>query len=192
MALSYSQMESYDLQAGWPPSVVPEAAAIEEAESGGDPTAIGPSSGGDTGSWGLFQIQPSAHPGVSQTTDPLQQSKDALAIYQQAGGFSPWSTYPGAASKFLPAAQAAMSGASGTPPSSGSSSSASGPGDAISGLTSAIGNAWNKGLTAGQIMAGIVVLGVGGFILARETDTGKRLIGDAKKGLKVGLMAVPK
>lgn len=107
--LSIAQLESIDLAAGWPSADVPTAAAIEEAESSGDPDAIGPG-----GSWGTFQVQPQAHADIPQTSDPLQQAEDALSIFEAAGNsFQPWSTFTeGTYAQFLGDASAAFAGAS--------------------------------------------------------------------------------
>lgn len=200
MSLSLTQMEAYDLEAGWPAQTVPEAAAIEEAESSGDPSAIGPSYGGDSGSWGLFQIQPYAHPDVQETTDPLQQSKDALQIYQAAGdSFSPWSTYPGAASQFLSQAQSDLAAAQQQSPGSSSSSSSSSGSDS-SGLAGDVEDAWKNfsgalgsGLTqAGQgaeIFVGLLVIGGGIALLFSQTSIGKETIAKVKQAGKKAVEA---
>lgn len=90
---SYSQLEGIWTQGGGSPVMAPIMAAIALAESSGNPAAIGPG-----GSWGLWQIQPQSHPGVGETTDPVQQAQDANAILGSQG-LSAWSTYTNGAYK---------------------------------------------------------------------------------------------
>lgn len=126
--LSLSQIEGDLEAAGWPSSDIPTAAAIAEAESSGNPAAIGPG-----GSWGLWQVQPQYHPDISQTTNPVQQASSALSIFRAAGSsFAPWSTYLegtyqqylGAATSALGTATSPVAGSAGT--SSSTTSSATG------------------------------------------------------------------
>jgi hypothetical protein len=181
-ALSLSQLEGIDLQAGWPSQLVPQAAAIEEAESGGNPAAIGPG-----GSWGTFQIQPQYHQGDTQTTDPLTQAKDALAIYQAAGGFTPWSTYPGAAAPYLAQAEAAMAGqpSSSPPASSASSSPASSDASSLWGaLSSSTGVLLGQGVNMGQMALGGLVLAGGIAFMLWQTQAGQRVVATAARAGK--------
>ncbi|MGH2904107.1 MAG: hypothetical protein ACRDK7_11070, partial [Solirubrobacteraceae bacterium] len=192
MALTLAQLEQYDLQAGWPAQLVPTAAAIEEAESSGDPSAVGPSWNGDAGSWGLFQIQTGAHPdlvaqyGEALKSDPLAESKAGLAVYQGSGSFNPWSTYTGGQyQKYLPDAQAAV-GQAGTAPNSSAQTgtcTSSGWQDAHCGgldVACYLGNLWGsfscnvgnglkQAATGAQLAVGLVLIGVGVVFLFKDT-----------------------
>lgn len=107
---SYAQLEGLWINAGGPAAVAPVAAAIAEAESGGNPlaaypsTTVAPGAGSNTDATGLWQIL-----GVpagftpAQLTDPAANAQMAVAKYQQAGNsFTPWETYTnGAYTAFL-------------------------------------------------------------------------------------------
>lgn len=67
--------------AGFPDSAIPTMLYIIQRESGGDPSAINPTSG----ACGLTQIYP-AQPGC---LDPMTNLRMAYAKYQ-ASGFAPW------------------------------------------------------------------------------------------------------
>lgn len=85
--------------AGFSGSDLITAAAIAEAESSGNPNALGDTTiGSGTGSFGLWQINADAHPeygpNFAQLYDPPTNAAAAYAIYQAAGrSFTPWSTY---------------------------------------------------------------------------------------------------
>jgi hypothetical protein len=86
---SYAQLEGLWINAGGPKSQAPVAAAIAEAESGGNPNARNPS-----GASGLWQIL-GAPSGVSGNMfDPAVNARMAVAKYDQAGNrFTPWVTF---------------------------------------------------------------------------------------------------
>lgn len=74
------------------------AVAIALAESGGNPNALGDTNiGSGTGSFGLWQINADAHPeygpDFTQLYDPQTNADAAYAVYQAAGGFTPWTTF---------------------------------------------------------------------------------------------------
>ncbi len=74
----------------WPSSAVPTACAICEAESGGNPNAVGP-----VGERGLWQIYPavwsSVYPG--NLFDPDYNAQVAAAISHGGATWSDWTTY---------------------------------------------------------------------------------------------------
>jgi len=85
------------------------AAAIALAESGGDPDAYNPETQANApegeGSYGLWQIYHNKHKEFTpdQLRDPQTNANEAFKIYNDAGGFSPWSTFKsGAYQEFLP------------------------------------------------------------------------------------------
>jgi hypothetical protein len=95
MPLSASQIAIYAANAGFSGSALQTAVAIALAESGGNPTVIGDTNITPGGSVGLMQINLAAHPQYSAADllDPQANMDAAFQIYQQAGGFTPWTTY---------------------------------------------------------------------------------------------------
>lgn len=167
-ALTLTQLEQSDLAGGWPAALVPTDAAIQMAESSGNPSAIGPG-----GSWGTEQIQPQAWPQFAPTSDPVQQAADALQIEHQQG-LGAWTTYTtGAYQQFLGAAQAAFPAAAaaastpGLPASDPSPAAAAAPNPATdlgSGVAQAITNG-GEDLRA-LVQNNIVALAVAGGVTA--------------------------
>ena len=99
---SYGQLEGLWIAAGGSAATAPLAAALAEAESGGNPlaaypgTTVAPGQGSTTDATGLWQILglPAGNFTAAELTDPLENAKMAVAKYQQAGNsFSPWQTY---------------------------------------------------------------------------------------------------
>jgi Lysozyme like domain len=99
---SYAQLEGLWEQAGGSATVAPTAAAIAEAESGGNPDAaypgrtIAPGTGSTTDATGLWQILglPAGNFTAGELTNPLDNAEMAVAKYTQAGNsFTPWQTY---------------------------------------------------------------------------------------------------
>lgn len=96
--LTYAQLEGQWIAAGGSAALAPMAAAIAEAESGGDPTKINANDtngkGGTQSSWGLWQISNGTHTAPSPNwNNPLVNAQLAVAKYNAAGGWSPWGTY---------------------------------------------------------------------------------------------------
>ena len=97
---SYGQLEGLWIAAGGSTATAPLAAALAEAESGGNSlaaypgTTVAPGQGSNTDATGLWQIL-GVPPGFtpSQLTDPFQNARMAVAKWKAAGGFSPWQTY---------------------------------------------------------------------------------------------------
>lgn len=85
-----AQLQRLWIQAGGDPKVAPTAAAIAQAESGGDPGIV--NSIGATGLWQIY-----GNPFAGNAKDPLTNAKMAVAKYKGAGNkFTPWTTYTGA------------------------------------------------------------------------------------------------
>jgi hypothetical protein len=98
----YAQLEGLWDEAGGPPAQASLAAAIAEAESGGNPlaaypgTTVAPGMGSTTDATGLWQILglPAGDFTAAELTDPYENAKMAVAKYTQAGdSFTPWQTY---------------------------------------------------------------------------------------------------
>jgi Lysozyme like domain len=107
---TYPQLEGEWIAAGGGAAQAPLAAAIAEAESGGNPlaaypgTTVKPGQGSPTDATGLWQILgPPAGFSASQLTNPLENARMAVAKYKGAGNsFTPWVTYTtGAYRQFL-------------------------------------------------------------------------------------------
>ena len=98
---SYAQLEQLWINAGGAKSLAPVAAAIAEAESGGNPAANNyTDNNGTQTSWGLWQISDGTHnQPVPNINDPNVNARAAVAKYQAAGGWSPWGTYDSGAYK---------------------------------------------------------------------------------------------
>lgn len=100
--LSYAQMEGYWIKAGGPKELAPVAAAIGEAESGGNTDAINPNDNhGTQSSFGVWQISNGTHtPPSANWADPATNASLAVAKFKGAGNnFSPWGTYDSGAYK---------------------------------------------------------------------------------------------
>lgn len=92
---SYAQLQGLWINAGGPKTLAPLAAAIAMAESGGCSAAVNPTdNNGTQTSWGLWQISDGTHnQPVQGILTPATNAQQAVAKYQNAGGFSPWGTY---------------------------------------------------------------------------------------------------
>jgi len=133
-----SQIYAAELAAGFDPSAALIGTQIAEAESGGNPVALGDTSIED-GTWGpsygLWQIRTvKGQTGQGGTRDisalSAGVSAQAAAEYQISRGgtdWSPWTTYrTGAYRRFASLAQSAAAAVGGPSSKSGSSSSAAG------------------------------------------------------------------
>lgn len=106
---SYAELERLWIDAGGPAADAPTAAAIAEAESGGNSDAHNPS-----GASGLWQILGNPFPG--NAFDPATNARMAVAKWKAAHGFTPWVTFTSGAYKgFLsgkttPAAKGSIAG----------------------------------------------------------------------------------
>lgn len=97
--LTAAQIAYYAQAAGFSGNDLNTAVAIALAESGGRPVTYNPETAAGTpdgeGSYGLWQIYLHAHPEYAYANlyDPQTNANAAYALYQSAGGFSPWATY---------------------------------------------------------------------------------------------------
>jgi Transglycosylase SLT domain len=105
--LGYTAIEGYWVYAGGPSGSDPNvsghtypqvAAAITACESSFEPGIIQAGQPYSTTGWGLWQITPgNSVPGEYgsdyQLLDPWNNAEGAVWKYDQAGGFSPWTTY---------------------------------------------------------------------------------------------------
>jgi hypothetical protein len=126
---SYSQLESLWTQAGGPSKDAALMAAIAEAESGGNPSALNPNdNNGTQSSFGLWQISNGTHtPPASNWSNPLENAKLAVQKFFSQG-LGAWGTYTsGAYKKFLNGSVPGNPGG-GTGGGSGGSGSGSGSG----------------------------------------------------------------
>lgn len=99
---SYAQLETLWINAGGPKTLAPLAAAIAEAESGGNSDALNPNdNGGIQSSFGLWQISTGTHtPPSPNWANPAVNAQLAVAKWKGAGNsFSPWGTYDSGAYK---------------------------------------------------------------------------------------------
>jgi len=110
-----AQIAQYAYQAGWTGYDALLAVAVAIAESGGDPQAYNPETAAgapiNKGSYGLWQIYLNAHPEFEGENlfDPQTNANAAFSIWQNSGGWNPWSTYKsGAYQANLFAAQKAV------------------------------------------------------------------------------------
>jgi hypothetical protein len=92
--------------AGGPSSVAETAEAITGAEAAFEPGIIQPAQPYGTTGWGLWQITPGnsvpAYGQDFQLLDPWNNAEAAVAKFDAAGGFSPWTTFDdGAYEAFL-------------------------------------------------------------------------------------------
>lgn len=90
---SLAQLQALAASVGFPDPAL--AAAVAEAESGGNPSAHGDLQYGGDGSIGLWQIFTVAHPQYTsaQLYDPTFNAKAALAISSNGKNWNPWTTY---------------------------------------------------------------------------------------------------
>lgn len=100
---TYAQLEQLWINAGGPAAVAAVAAAVAEAESGGDSQATNPTdNNGTQTSWGLWQISDGTHnQPVPNILDPAVNAQQAVAKYKGEGNsFAPaWGTYDSGAYK---------------------------------------------------------------------------------------------
>lgn len=102
---TYAQMMQLWIQAGGPKALAPIAAAIGEAESGGNSDALNPNdNGGTQSSFGIWQISNGTHtPPSPSWANPAVNAQLAVGKWKGApnGGnnFTPWGTYDSGAYK---------------------------------------------------------------------------------------------
>lgn len=111
--LSWEQVAAVAIKAGWSPGPAVIAVSITEPESARDSTVIQQGQPYSTTGWGLWQITPgNSEPqfGVDHAMlNPLNNARAALAKYNGAGGFSPWTTWTAQKNvPYIPQAEAAV------------------------------------------------------------------------------------
>ena len=194
--LTYAQIEGYWVEGGGSAVTAPIAAAVALAESSGNPDAVGPSFGGDSGSIGLWQIQSGAHPqwSVASLHDPLTNAQAAVSISGGGSNWKPWSTFTnGSYGKFLqagvtPAATASLSSSS---PTTNPAAPAAGSNPISTAITAA-----GADLSSGAIGVGLVALGalailVGLWLAIKDTGAGQMISSTVGSAVRVAAL-VPK
>lgn len=111
--LSWEQVAAVAIKAGWSPGDAVIAVSITEPESGRDSTVIQQGQPYATTGWGLWQITPGdSEPqfGINDAMlNPLNNAHAALAKFNGAGGFSPWTTWSAQKNvPYIPEAEAAV------------------------------------------------------------------------------------
>ena len=201
MNYSFTQLEQFAAQAGFPTALQPIMAAIALAESGGNPGAVNPNdNGGRQSSFGLWQISTGTHAAPSPAwSNPLVNAQLAYQKYQTQG-LSAWGTYTsGAYRQYLNAANAgtgipsdtlAFSSVSGVPGLSDIQNAISSTLAPITGLSNSLGAFWNavsawitKPWRIVKLAAGAFMLIGVGVALATGSDAGKATV---KMGKQVG------
>jgi lysozyme-like protein len=129
---TYAELEGLWIQAGGPRTLAPVAAAIAEAESGGNPNARNPS-----GATGLWQILGAVNPAdQNKLTDPQVNAREAVLKWQTAPGggknFTPWTTFTSGAYKRFLNTKTTPATPGGTTGSTSSATPSTGPGGASS------------------------------------------------------------
>lgn len=155
MSYSFSDLFNINRQAGFDPVSAGVGAAIELAESGGNPKAVG-----DQGtSYGLWQIHLPAHPDVSVACaeDPVCATKAAFGISSRGTNWAPWSTFTSGAYRQY------LGGTDSLPPLPNPAQAAGDIGGALQGLAGSI-----AGIPAG--IANAALGGVESTTKAASTD----------------------
>lgn len=134
---TYAELEGLWINAGGPRALAPIAAAIAEAESGGNSDAYnGHDSNGRGGtqvSAGLWQISNGTMTPVQGWSDPATNAKYAVGKYKGANNsFSPWGTYTSGAYKaYLSGKTSPVLTVAGSPTAAGAASAASAGADCL-------------------------------------------------------------
>lgn len=200
MAYSYQDLEGLWTGAGGAPELAPIMAAIALAESAGEAGARNASSG----ACGLWQINP-RQPGCE---DPAQNARMAVAKYRSQG-LGAWEAYTnGSYQQFLGAASGKVRGSGGTTkPGTGVVAGVQvdpfGIGQAIGDFTGRVGattgTAGSRFMAGGQVLAGLLVLGVAVGLLAwlwlTRTDSGRTVARGAGRSARAAAtiaVVVPK
>jgi len=177
---SYAQLEQLWINAGGSSATAPVAAAIAEAESGGNSlaaypgTTVAPGAGSNTDATGLWQIL-GVPPGFTpaQLTDPAANAQMAVAKYNAAGGsFSPWVTYTSGAylpyvSNSTPPSSTGVPTSTSTPTTAMTTAATTTPGcligpPSVSGLGITIGGGcWFSKSEARALIGGLTITAAG-------------------------------
>lgn len=99
--LTYAQLEGLWIQNGGSPATAPVAAAIAEAESGGNPasTSANPDGGTNVGLWQLDTKGKGAGLSAAQLADPNVNASAAVGGSRNGADWSAWQTYASGAYK---------------------------------------------------------------------------------------------
>lgn len=177
MTYSYAQLEAIAKQGGFPDNMLGVMAAIAMAESGGNPGALNPNdNGGTQSSFGLWQISTGTHtPPDPNWADPVTNARLAYGKYQSQG-LGAWGTFTSGAYKSYmqgqvppdlnigPPAGGGNGGGGGTAAPAGLTSDILGP------ILSPLADITNYVIWVGIAAAGLVLTGVGAFLLFKDTS----------------------
>lgn len=185
--LTYAQLEGLWIKAGGPQPMAPVAAAIAEAESGGNPGAVNPNdNGGRQSSYGLWQISNGTHtPPSPNWADPATNAQLAVGKYKGDGNtFGDWGTYvSGAYRAYLSPGTTADMNVPGNPAAQTAQLTAATQVDCLIGFSGVAGTSWindlfgsggnvgsfcllSRSQARGWIGAGLLVGGAAGMGLA--------------------------
>jgi hypothetical protein len=134
---SYAELEGLWINAGGPRALAPVAAAIAEAESGGNSDAYNGHDtngrGGTQVSAGLWQISNGTMTPVPNWSDPATNARDAVGKWRDAGqSFSPWGTFnSGAYKAYLSNKTTPAATVAGSPTSTTAATAAAGSADCL-------------------------------------------------------------
>lgn len=181
--LTYAQLEGYWIAAGGNKAMAPLMAAIALAESSGNPDATNPNdNGGTQTSWGLWQISLGNHNSPSPSwNDPLTNAKLAVGKYNSQG-LGAWGTYSsGAYKQYMQngvnpttenASPIAATQSTGGVTDASFSSDVGGAitSGILSGLKSVLGPVMNEFWWFAECGLGLVVMGIGIFMLVKDTS----------------------
>lgn len=186
MAYSFQQLRDLWTSSGGPAEVADVMAAIGLAESAGEAGARNAQSG----ACGLWQIHP-AQPGCQ---DPAQNARMAVEKYRSRG-LGAWEAYTnGSYQQFLSGARGKVRGSGGTTKTgtgvvAGVQVDPFGIGQAIGDFAGRVGatagTAGERFMAGGQVLAGLIVLGVAvgllGWLWLTRTDSGRAVASGARR-----------
>lgn len=205
---SYAELERLWIDAGGPASLAPLAAAIAEAESGGNSDAYNGHDtngrGGTQVSAGLWQISNGTMTPVPGWSNPATNARDAVGKWKAAGGFSPWGTYTSGAYKaFLSGKTTPASSVAGSPTAQLTAAQAASQSDClwslgfniplIGGNVCILSRSEVRSLLGGAILAAGAMVGFAGLAVLMTAAGMKALppLGKAAEGVGGALMLVP-
>ncbi|TDV54997.1 transglycosylase SLT domain-containing protein [Actinophytocola oryzae] len=166
--LSDQEIARHAANAGWSGNDLETAVAVALAESGGDPDLLGDvrlqtdTWGPSVGLWQIRSINAGhgnqfdqQHRNEAANHDPATNAANAHAIYEQAGGWRPWTVHrTGAYQQYLDRARRAVEANRQAPaptePASGQQSGAAGGGNGMSAQLSELFGALPKLLQSGD------------------------------------------
>lgn len=192
MSFTFEQAAAAAKAAGFSDDDSITAAAIAMAESGGNEAAVSKPNSNGTVDKGAWQIN-SSHTAILATGDPLSLADNAqMAHAVFAGqGWKAWTTYnTGAYKKFLPDAKSRPSILQWltNPVGSAGATVAQGVQDA-SGLGGLAGAVTKAASDMATVVIAVVLVGLGFFILVRNTAPAKAVTSTAVTAAKVAALA---